>query len=119
MCVIITSHLHIIPPTLHTLPTPYTPHPYLILPYLISSDLILSYLILSYLTLPYLTLSCLHSYTTQHLSEEMVHQIIGEAVEVEKAFICDALPVSLIGMNSDLMREYIEYCADRLVTVML
>lgn len=49
----------------------------------------------------------------QHLSEEMVHQIIGEAVEVEKAFICDALPVSLIGMNSDLMREYIEYCADR------
>lgn len=49
----------------------------------------------------------------QHLSEEVVHQIIGEAVEVEKAFICDALPVSLIGMNSDLMREYIEYCADR------
>ena len=41
------------------------------------------------------------------------HKIIGEAVDVEKAFICDALPVSLIGMNSDLMREYIEYCADR------
>lgn len=53
------------------------------------------------------------SLSSQHLSEEIVHQIIGEAVEVEKAFICDALPVSLIGMNSGLMREYIEYCADR------
>ena len=65
----------------------------------------------SLLLSPFLPLS-----SSQHLSEEVVHQIIGEAVEVEKAFICDALPVSLIGMNSDLMREYIEYCADRLVT---
>ena len=58
-------------------------------------------------------LTILNTTSIQHLSEEVVHQIIGEAVEVEKAFICDALPVSLIGMNSDLMREYIEYCADR------
>ena len=39
----------------------------------------------------------------------------GEAVEVEKSFICEALPVSLIGMNSLLMAEYIEFCADRLL----
>lgn len=64
-------------------------------------------------TPPLSSLPLLHSRPLQHLSEEVVHQIIGEAVEVEKAFICDALPVSLIGMNSDLMREYIEYCADR------
>jgi len=49
------------------------------------------------------------------LDEATVHAIVGEAVEVEKAFVCDALPVSLIGMNAELMREYIEFCADRLL----
>jgi ribonucleotide reductase beta subunit family protein with ferritin-like domain len=37
-----------------------------------------------------------------------------EAVEIEKEFICDALPCSLIGMNSKLMSQYIEFVADRL-----
>jgi ribonucleotide reductase beta subunit family protein with ferritin-like domain len=46
--------------------------------------------------------------------EEMIHAIVKEAVEIEKEFICDALPCSLIGMNSKLMSEYIEFVADRL-----
>jgi ribonucleoside-diphosphate reductase beta chain len=38
-----------------------------------------------------------------------------DAVEIEKEFILDALPVRLIGMNSDLMSQYIEFVADRLL----
>ena len=40
--------------------------------------------------------------------------IIHEAVEIEKEFICQSLPCKLIGMNSDLMSTYIEYVGDRL-----
>jgi ribonucleotide reductase beta subunit family protein with ferritin-like domain len=43
-----------------------------------------------------------------------VHQIIREAVEIEKHFITEALPCALIGMNALLMKQYIEYVADRL-----
>jgi ribonucleoside-diphosphate reductase beta chain len=49
------------------------------------------------------------------LPAETIKKIIVEAVEIEKEFICDALPVRLIGMNSDLMSQYIEFCADRLL----
>lgn len=49
------------------------------------------------------------------LSEEKIHCIIKEAVEIEKEFIIDAIPCSMIGMNSKLMSEYIEFCADRLI----
>tara|TARA_B110000305_G_C19367026_1_gene602448 strand:+ start:153 stop:1088 length:936 start_codon:yes stop_codon:yes gene_type:complete len=49
------------------------------------------------------------------LSEATIHKIIGDAVEVEKSFVCDALPVSLIGMNKELMKDYIEFVADRIV----
>lgn len=48
------------------------------------------------------------------LSDERIHEIIREAVEIEKEFICDALPCSLIGMNSKMMSQYIEFVADRL-----
>lgn len=48
------------------------------------------------------------------LPEEDFHAILKEAVEIEKEFIQDALPVRLIGMNEKLMCEYIEYTADRL-----
>eukprot|EP00545_Synedropsis_sp_CCMP1620_P007532 CAMPEP_0119005230 /NCGR_PEP_ID=MMETSP1176-20130426/1599_1 /TAXON_ID=265551 /ORGANISM="Synedropsis recta cf, Strain CCMP1620" /LENGTH=436 /DNA_ID=CAMNT_0006957013 /DNA_START=144 /DNA_END=1454 /DNA_ORIENTATION=+ len=48
-------------------------------------------------------------------SEEEIQRIIAEAVDVEKGFICDALPVSLIGMNASLMSQYIEFVADRLL----
>lgn len=46
------------------------------------------------------------------LSEEKVHMIFKEAVEIEKEFVTKSVPVNLIGMNSLLMCEYIEYIAD-------
>lgn len=49
------------------------------------------------------------------LPESEVHELFKEAVEIEKKFITDSLPVSLIGMNADLMSEYIEYTADLLL----
>jgi ribonucleoside-diphosphate reductase beta chain len=49
------------------------------------------------------------------LPEETVQKIIADAVEIEKEFVSDALPVNLIGMNSDLMCQYIEFVADRLL----
>ncbi|GAX21756.1 ribonucleoside-diphosphate reductase beta chain [Fistulifera solaris] len=49
------------------------------------------------------------------LSERDIHAVIAEAVEVEKGFVCEALPVSLIGMNASLMSQYIEFVADRLL----
>ena len=50
------------------------------------------------------------------LSVETVQEIIKDAVTIEKEFVTDALPVKLIGMNSDLMCQYIEFVADRLLT---
>ena len=55
--------------------------------------------------------SCLKS----KLSDERVHAIVGDAVAIERDFICDALPCKLVGMNSDLMAQYIEFVADRLL----
>ncbi|MAO32825.1 MAG: ribonucleoside-diphosphate reductase [Crocinitomicaceae bacterium] len=49
------------------------------------------------------------------LSNKEVEKIILDAVEIEKEFVTDALPVRLIGMNSDLMSQYIEFVADRLL----
>jgi len=43
-----------------------------------------------------------------------IKEIIKDAVEIEKEFICEALPCRLIGMNSDLMSSYLEFVADRL-----
>jgi ribonucleoside-diphosphate reductase beta chain len=51
----------------------------------------------------------------QKLPKEQVREIITDAVEIEKEFILEALPVKLIGMNSDLMSQYIEFVADRLL----
>ena len=48
------------------------------------------------------------------MDQSLIHKIIKDAVEIEKEFICDALPCRLIGMNSTLMRTYIEFVADRL-----
>nr|WP_295877213.1 ribonucleoside-diphosphate reductase small subunit [uncultured Chitinophaga sp.] len=55
----------------------------------------------------------LYSMLENKLSEEQVHTIIRDAVSYEKEFITEALPVALIGMNSDLMSQYIEFVADR------
>jgi len=52
------------------------------------------------------------------LPEEIVNEIITEAVEVEKEFICDALSCDLIGMNKKLMGEYIEFVSDRLLVAL-
>jgi ribonucleoside-diphosphate reductase beta chain len=49
------------------------------------------------------------------LPKERVTQIITDAVVIEKEFVSEAIPVRLIGMNSDLMCQYIEFCADRLL----
>ncbi len=48
------------------------------------------------------------------LESEEIEQIIKEAVEIEKEFICKALPCNLIGMNNKLMSQYIEFVSDRL-----
>jgi ribonucleoside-diphosphate reductase subunit M2 len=49
------------------------------------------------------------------LPESRILEIVTNAVEIEQEFISSALPVELIGMNSGLMRQYIEFCADRLL----
>merc|ERR1719334_3058277 len=48
------------------------------------------------------------------LDEATLHEIVKSAVECEQSFICDSLPVDLIGMNSKLMAQYIQFVADRL-----
>lgn len=48
-------------------------------------------------------------------TEARIRELINEAVELEQEFITEALPVSLIGMNSDMMKEYIRFVADRLL----
>jgi len=55
----------------------------------------------------------LYRMLTNKLSKEAATAIITDAVEIEKEFISDALPVSLIGMNAKLMGQYIEFVADR------
>ena len=49
------------------------------------------------------------------LSKETVQKIITDAVDIEKEFVTDALPVKLIGMNAVMMAQYIEFVADRLL----
>ena len=48
-------------------------------------------------------------------NKSIIEEIVKDAVSIEKNFIIDALPCSLIGMNSEKMSEYIEYVADRLL----
>jgi ribonucleoside-diphosphate reductase beta chain len=55
----------------------------------------------------------LYSMLENQLPREQVTSIIGDAVKIEKEFITEALPVDLIGMNSRLMQQYIEFVADR------
>ncbi len=52
---------------------------------------------------------------TTQLSQDIVHEMFRDAVSVEKEFICESLPVSLLGMNNNLMSNYIEFVADRLL----
>ena len=56
----------------------------------------------------------LYSKLNKKLDQIRIHEIIKEAVEIETEFICEALPCRLIGMNSELMTQYIKFVADRL-----
>lgn len=58
----------------------------------------------------------LFSHLRRRPHPETVQKIITDAVKIEQEFLTDALPVSLIGMNSKLMCQYIEFVADRLLT---
>ena len=56
----------------------------------------------------------LHNKLEKPLKKQKIHEIISEAVSIELEFINDALPCRLIGMNQVLMKQYIEFVADRL-----
>jgi ribonucleotide reductase beta subunit family protein with ferritin-like domain len=58
----------------------------------------------------------LYSKLKHRIDESIVHQMYREAVTIEKRFIIEALPCRLIGMNSALMSDYIEFVTDRLLT---
>jgi ribonucleoside-diphosphate reductase beta chain len=55
-----------------------------------------------------------NNHVENKLSKERIREILDSALEIEKEFITQSLPVSLIGMNSDLMSQYLEYVTDRL-----
>jgi ribonucleoside-diphosphate reductase subunit M2 len=57
----------------------------------------------------------LYSKLTKKVDRARIHELIKEAVDIETEFICEALPCKLIGMNSELMTQYIKFVADRLV----
>jgi len=56
----------------------------------------------------------LYSKLLKKISKSRIHEIITDAVDIETEFICEALPCRLIGMNSLLMTQYIQFVADRL-----
>lgn len=63
--------------------------------------------------------ACLiYSMLETKLPDDRVQEIVTDAVACEKMFVTEALPVEMIGMNSTLMTEYIEFCADRLLVAL-
>ena len=60
----------------------------------------------------------LYKQKCKRLSPRIVHNIIKEAVKIEKEFIIHSLPCKLLGMNSDMMSDYIEYVADYLLVML-
>jgi len=58
----------------------------------------------------------LYKMLNNKLSQREIYELIGDALEIEKEFITEALPCSLIGMNADLMSQYLEFVADRLIS---
>ena len=57
----------------------------------------------------------LYSKLSKKLNKKRIYEIIQEAVEIEKEFITESIPCRMIGMNSKLMCQYIEFVADRLI----
>jgi ribonucleoside-diphosphate reductase subunit M2 len=56
----------------------------------------------------------LYSKLQKKLPKKRIHEIVRDAAEIEKEFMTDAIPCRMIGMNADLMRQYIEFVADRI-----
>ncbi len=57
----------------------------------------------------------LYSKIQHRIPEEQIHQMMDEAVKIEKEFVCDSIPVHLLGMNASSMCQYIEFVANRLM----
>jgi ribonucleoside-diphosphate reductase beta chain len=57
----------------------------------------------------------LYSMINEKLEESIVHEMFKDAYEVEREFICESLPCSMLGMNSELMCKYIKFVSDRLL----
>merc|ERR1712084_8147 len=57
----------------------------------------------------------LYGMLQNQLPDDVIHDMMRGAVDVERRFICEALPCDLIGMNNDMMTRYIEFVADRLL----
>merc|ERR1711957_660240 len=60
----------------------------------------------------------LYTMLQNQLPDDVVHDMIRGAVDVERRFICEALPCDLIGMNNDMTTRYIEFVGDRLLTAL-
>lgn len=59
------------------------------------------------------TFACLmYSYCKERLTQEHVHRMFADAVETEREFVCEAIPVGLIGLSSDMMVGYVRFVAD-------
>lgn len=54
-------------------------------------------------------------YIKNRLTDEQIHDIVKEAVEIEESFITESIPCRLLGMNADMMKEYIQFVANRLL----
>jgi len=57
----------------------------------------------------------LYSMIKNRVSQEVIYEIFKEAIEIEKEFITESIPCAMIGMNADLMKQYIEFVSDRLL----
>ncbi|ERN09925.1 ribonucleoside-diphosphate reductase small chain [Amborella trichopoda] len=60
----------------------------------------------------------LYDLLNHKLPQQSVQNIVRESVEIEREFVCDALPCALVGMNGNLMSQYIEFVADRLLNAL-
>ena len=60
----------------------------------------------------------LHSHLKHRASKKVIEEIITDAVSIEKEFLTEALPCALLGMNATLMKQYIEFVADRLLVAL-
>ena len=56
-----------------------------------------------------------NEHVVNKVPKEKIYEIIGSALKIEKEFITESLPVDLIGMNAKLMKQYLEFVADRLL----